>query len=275
METPRISGKYFLGLAKGSGLILASLAALGSLLFAPGIILAWMIHRRYERGDHKGAKQVLDRFGWLGFLGSMQEDFRALVFLYAGEADQAEATSRAVLRELKHPVLRAAASNTLGQALLDQGRYAEAEATFGQVIEGRPEGMDGYDGLAEIRILQGRFDEAFGLTDQAIQFEQTRSALTRAFEAYEQGHMLANRAWAQAALGRRAEAEQTFERAFHAARLHKPEMAAVNYRAGLAWTLFGNPAKAHDYFQAARELDPEGRNGKKARAADMAHAGPF
>jgi tetratricopeptide (TPR) repeat protein len=258
--------------SSGSGghwlLIVPAVVGVIFLLIAPVIVLGWMIHKAYERGDHQGAMRLIDRFGCL-IPRSLREDFRTMVLLYSGEPKQAESLIRSELENRKEAVLRNELNGTLGQALLDQGRYTEAEALFEQVIQGSPQRMGGYDGLAEIRILQGRPREAFELIEQAIRCEEARSRLVRRFEAYEQGHLWANRAWAEAALGWRAKAEQALERAFAAARKSKPELAGVHYRAGMLWNVLGSQVKAREHFRAARALDPEGRYGKKSRESEL------
>jgi len=129
--------------------------------------------------------------------------------------------------------------------------------------------MGGYDGLAEVRILEGRPREALELIEQAIRSEEARSWIVRKFEAYEQGHLRANRAWAEAALGWRAKAEEALERALKAAGKNKLELAGGHYRAGMLWNILDRPAKAREHFRAASELDPDGRYGKKSREAEL------
>jgi Tfp pilus assembly protein PilF len=258
--------------SSGSGwnwvLIVSIVVGVIFLWIAPTMVLAWMINKTYERGDHQSGMRLIDRFGRL-IPRSLREDFRTMVLLYSGEPKQAESLIRSVLENRKEEALRNELNGTLGQALIDQGRYGEAEALFEQVIQGSPLRMGGYDGLAEVRILQGRPREAFELIDQAIRCEEARSGLVRRFEAYEQGHLWANRAWAEAASGWRAKAEQALERAFAAAGKHKPELAGVHYRAGMLWNALGSHAKAREHFRAARELDPEGRYGKKSSEAEL------
>jgi hypothetical protein len=238
------------------------------LLFAPALVLAWMLHRAYERADHNGAKRLMDRFGGL-LWRSAREDVRSMVLLYAGEPKEAESLIRAALEHRKEGPLRDELNGTLGQVLIDQGRLAEAAALFEQVIQGSPQRMGGYDGLAEVRILQGRPREALELVRRAIRREEARWGLVRKFEAYEQGHLWANRAWAEAAFGWSAKAEQSLERALVAAGKNKPELAGVHYRAGMLWNVLNSPAKAREHFRAAQALDPEGRYGKKAREAEL------
>jgi tetratricopeptide (TPR) repeat protein len=235
-------------------------------LIAPPMVIAWLIHKAQERGDHLSSMRVLDRFGGL-LWRPVREDFRAMLLVYSGEANEAEALIRSVIEDRQQTALKDEMNKTLGQALIDQGRYSEAGAIFEQVIKGSPERMGGYDGLAEVRILEGRPSEAIELIEQAIHREVARPGMVRRFEAYEQGHLWANRAWAEAALGWRPLAEQALERAFKAAGNNKPELAGVHYRAGMSWNILQQPAKAREHFRAALELDPQGRNGKKAREA--------
>jgi tetratricopeptide (TPR) repeat protein len=237
-------------------------------LIAPTMLVAWLIHRAQERGDHQGSMRVLDRFEFL-LLKQVREDFRAMLLVYMGEAKQAEALIRSVIEDRQQTALKDELNKNLGEALIDQGRYAEAGPIFEQVIKGSPERMGGYDGLAEVRILEGRPSEAIELIEQAIKYEEARSGFVRRFEAYEQGHLLANRAWAEAAQGWRAPAEQTLERAFKAAGINKPELAGVHYRAGMLWNVLKQPGKAREHFRAAQSLDPHGRNGKKSREAEL------
>jgi tetratricopeptide (TPR) repeat protein len=235
---------------------------------APALILTATFHKAYARGDHRGAMRMMDQFGRF-VRQSLRDDCRSLLLLYAGEAKQAELLIRSVLENPSHSVLKNELSLTLGQALMDQGRQGEAAAIFEQVIEGSPKRMGGYDGLAEVRILEGRASEALDLIDRALQAEAARPSLVRRFEGYSQGHLWANRAWAEAAVGWRAQAEQALQRAFEASGNHKPERAGVHYRAGMMWSVLGSPAKAGEHFRAARELDPEGRYGKKGAPGQL------
>jgi hypothetical protein len=57
------------------------------LLVAPPMVIAWLIHRAQERGDHSGSIRVLDRFGWL-LVKPMRDDFRAMLLVYSGEPEQ-------------------------------------------------------------------------------------------------------------------------------------------------------------------------------------------
>jgi tetratricopeptide (TPR) repeat protein len=251
--------------------IILALVLVAAVLFliAPMFVIAWLIHRAQERGDHQGSMRVLDRFEFL-LLKQVREDFRAMLLVYSGEAKQAEALIRSVINDRQQTPLKDELNKNLGEALIDQGRYAEAGPIFEQVIKGSPDRMGGYDGLAEVRILEGRPSEAIELIGKAIQCEEARSRVVRRFEAYEQGHLLANRAWAEAAQGWRTPAEQTLERALKAAGNNKPELAGVHYRAGMLWTVLQQPGKARDHFRAAQKLDPQGRNGKKAHEAEQA-----
>jgi tetratricopeptide (TPR) repeat protein len=174
----------------GAGIVIGLIL----LLIGPTMVLGWMLHKAQERGDHRGSMRVLDRFGPL--LGrSMREDFRAMLLVYAGEPKQAESLIRSVIGNRKQTALKDDLNKNLGQALIDQKRYSEAGTIFEQVVKGSPQQMGGYDGLAEVRILEGRPREALELIEQAIRCEEARSWIVRKFEAYEQGHLWANRAW--------------------------------------------------------------------------------
>lgn len=107
------------------------------------------------------------------------------------------------------------------------------------------------------------------MIEQAIRWEEARPWVVRKFEAYEQGHLWANRAWAEAALGWRGKAEEALERALKAAGKNKLELAGVHYRAGMLWNILDRPGKAREHFRAALKLDPDGRYGKKSREAEL------
>ncbi len=248
----------------GAGIVIGLIL----LLIGPTMVLGWMLHKAQERGDHRGSMRVLDRFGSL--LGrSMREDFRAVLLVYAGEPKQAESLIRSVIENRKQTALKDDLNKNLGQALIDQKRYSEAGTIFEQVVKGSPQRMGGYDGLAEVRILEGRPREALELIEQAIRCEEARSWVVRKLEAYEQGHLWANRAWADAALGWRGKAEEALERALQAAGKNKLELAGVHYRAGMLWNILDRPVKAREHFRAALDLDPDGRYGKKSREAEL------
>lgn len=66
------------------------------LLIGPTMVLAWMLHKTQERGDHRGSMRVLDRFGHLSGR-TLREDFRAMLLVYAGEPKQAESLIRSVI----------------------------------------------------------------------------------------------------------------------------------------------------------------------------------
>jgi tetratricopeptide (TPR) repeat protein len=149
--------------------------------------------------------------------------------------------------------------------LTEQNRYEEAIGNLEKAISLYPKASGAYNYLAEVYLRQGiQPERALELTEQALQ-RKRESRQERWTNRYRLSEMWANHAWAQALLGRQAEATESLARAFREAdRGFKLAMAGLHYRAGQVMILQGNRMTAVEHLSRACQLDPQGNYGRLA-----------
>jgi len=193
--------------------------------------------------------------------------FKGTVLSLAGRQAEAEALLRdgLVKADGQNRGAQAMLLENLGDVLLRQGRYAEADAAYAGSTEILPDRGNAYGGRAEVLLRQGQDPQrALKLVDQAIGLKRA-TFLGRRIDRHVLGEMWANQAWALARLGRHAEADAALEQAFQDTdRRFKPGLAAINERAGHLLLLRGDRSGAIKRWLAAREIDPQGVAGRMA-----------
>jgi tetratricopeptide (TPR) repeat protein len=180
----------------------------------------------------------------------------SMVLLWAGHHQEAEQLWNPA--RFNHPFIQIMLEN-VGRALTEQNRYEEAIGNLEKAISLYPKASGAYNYLAEVYLRQGiQPERALELTEQALQ-RKRESWQERWTNRYRLSEMWANHAWAQALLGRQAEATESLARAFREAdRGFKPAMAGLHYRAGQVMILQGNHMTAVEHLSRARQLDHKG-----------------
>jgi tetratricopeptide (TPR) repeat protein len=254
-------------------------AAIPLLVLAHFLLHGIRVERAIKRCRYGTAlKMIGGPLGWSK--ASLMRFLLADALFYSGRAAEAEP----ILRELAQPSHDAAdrlmASEKLGRALLALGRYEEASEAFETAASLRPTRSAAFSGLAELRLLQGA-DPVQALADAERALENHRTARTEATSRERLASIRGNQAWALAALGRNAGAEDAIE----AGRdemdpEYRPEAAGFYWRAGMAMLAIQNASEAAGipmrarqessvaaaYFRQAAELDPHGYYGGLAAA---------
>ncbi len=127
------------------------------------------------------------------------------------------------------------------QGLHEQGRLAEAEAAYQQILLGAPDQIDTLHMLGILLIQTERADRGFGLIDRALAIQP----------AFADAHF--NRAVAALQLGRREEALASLDRVLA---LAPDDPAGARYTRGLVLAQLGRPAEAVTSFSAFLKQQP-------------------
>src|SRR5271157_867672 len=208
----------------------AFLGFVGVLLFrARGVFGVLLSEPKMRVGDYDGA---LRRLRWmsLGIPNVTALHKEGLILSLAGRPAEAEPCYRKALAMLRsdsrYPRERLLAS--LGYALLDLRRYAEAEQCFHAAIEAGDVTGNSQDGLAEMRLVRGvEAGQALDYARQAIEHAKRRP------DGSVPGAYYAHQAWALALEGRSQEAREPLAEALRAPETRAPNNAGMHWRAGM------------------------------------------
>jgi tetratricopeptide (TPR) repeat protein len=224
-----------------------------------GILAAILAEARAGVGDYEGALRRL-RWASLGQPNVTSLHKQALILTVAGrpaEAEQCYLRAFALLTsESKYPRERLHAG--LGIALMDQGRFGEAEGSFHAAVETGDVTGTARDGLAEMRLMQGaEFEHALAWTVEAIEQAKQRG------NGRCPGMRYANQAWALALLGRTEAANAAIAEALNQPELRVFGTASLHWRLGMALLATHQPDAAREHFQIGHDADPHGKFGRR------------
>lgn len=243
-------------------------------------VLAFCVHRMVEiklvnaairRSDFEGALKVVRRLHFFHWDGGTVLLRRGHLLLSAGRFAEAEMALRRAVAALRARKSQAFALEALGDALMEQGRYEEAQRSYEAALHAVPGFDRPYRGMAEMLLRQGR--EAVRALEYVERLGGTgRRGINRGMIDDYWGL----KTWALAELGRGAEVQQA---AAEAARVmdtkSRPDVAAVNRRLGLAMRALERDAEAERYLRAARDAGP-GRWASLAASRPLSvDCGPF
>ncbi|HUB81196.1 MAG TPA: hypothetical protein VMB03_20480 [Bryobacteraceae bacterium] len=227
-----------------------------------GVLVMKLYRSRLRVGDYDGALARLHQIGFL--LPSPAKHFcRALALALAGRSAEAERWLRESLRwpERRPGVPRERRLCLLAHELTELGRYAEAEECFHQAINSGDITGNSQSGLSELRLVQGRTDEALTLSRQAIEIAKRRTSERVAPVYY------ATQAQILALLGRGEDAQESLALALPG--LQSEELMAsrsgIGWRAGLALVALGRNAEGYEQFRGGHQADPGGKYGRRCR----------
>jgi len=230
------------------------------LLFqARGILGAVLSEPKMRAGDYDGALRRV-RWATLGIPNVVALHKEGLILILAGRPAEAEPCFRKALgmvrSDSRYPRERLHAS--LGSALLDLGRFDEAEQCFHAAIEAGDITGNSQDGLAESRLARGvEAEAALGYATQAIEHWKRRG------EEPVPGDYYANQAWALAFLDRSGEARAALEKALRDSASLPAGIADLHWRAGMVLLAMQETAEARQHFQIGCDADPRGKYGRR------------
>jgi tetratricopeptide (TPR) repeat protein len=219
------------------------------------------IEGEIKRCRYAGALEMLDGpWGWPSTM--LCKLLRAAALFFAGRAREAEPILREIVDTQKGVEDKALALEMLGRVLMAQSRYADARRAFEAVATLAPTRSAAWSGLAEVRLLEAT-GPAQALVDAERALQLHGDSLIERKAARERlASIRGNQAWALAALGRGAEAQQAIDAgARDMNQQYTPEVAGFYWRAGMAMLAVGNTTAATGHFRRAAELDPQGYYG--------------
>ena len=227
---------------------------------ARGLVAVLLSERSMRAGDYDGALRTI-RWASLGIPNVATLHKQGLVLSLAGRPAEAAACYREAIgmaRGTIYPVERLHACR--GYALMDLGRYDEAEECFHEAIEAGDHTGNSQDGLAEIRLLLGREPGyALSYANQAIQHAARRPG------GRVPGSYYAHQAWALALLDRREEAREALDQALRAGASNARGSASLHWRVGMVLLAMERVDEARTHFQIGAEADPGGKYGGRCR----------
>jgi len=221
--------------------------------------------RALRRGDYERALKLVRRFRFYNPDGGAALMWRGHVLVSAGRFREAEETLRLAVARLRSRSAQARALEFLGDALLEQARYGEAQRSYEAAVHAVPGYRRPYRGLAELALR--RHDPARALEYVESILGPSGSAWNR-WTINQRAHddYWALRAWALAELGRGAEVPEAAALALRATNSNSPPCLAATYRRlGMAMKALDRQSEAEDYFKRARNADPNGRWSAQAR----------
>jgi len=150
----------------------------------------------------------------------------------------------------------------LGNVLMETGRFEEAQRCFRSAARRYSSHSTWATGMAEALLRQGIFPQsALAHVDRALNLYQQGDE--RITSGSRLGVILATKAWALAACGREAEAQEAFGAALKSpVRKTKGPLAQVHYKGGMAFLALSDHRGAEEHFRRGAELDPAGRWGR-------------
>lgn len=238
-----------------------SLVVVAALLYqARGVIGVILADAKFRTGDTQGAIRRL-RWASFGKSNAVILHKHGLILALAGCPAEAVACYRKALDlvDAGSPYPRPRLLASMGFALIDLARYADAERYFLQAIEAGDKIGNSQDGLAELRLMQGAEPEkALAFTEEAIEQASHRP------DGRIPGSYYALQAWALALLNRIDEAGVAIAKAEQSPEPAVRTGASRHWRIGMALLAMQQPEAAREHFRQARDLDPYGKYGLRS-----------
>jgi tetratricopeptide (TPR) repeat protein len=227
-----------------------------------------LIQNAIGRGDYEGGMKVVQRFRFFNPQGGAAQFRRGHLLLLAGRYHEAEESLRSAAAQLRSRQQQAQVLELLGDALMEQRRYIEAQRSYEAAVHATAGFRRPYRGMAELLLRQGR-DAVRAL--EAVENIKgpmgiTNNRLTINGKAGDDYWSL--KAWALAELGGGAEVQQAAAESIRQTNMNsRPDTATTYRRLGLAMRALDRQSEADDYLQKAVDADPHGRWGLLAKAA--------
>jgi tetratricopeptide (TPR) repeat protein len=195
--------------------------------------------------------------------------FRGDMLLELGKLTEGEASIRQALLLERNPHILALFYDRLGEALIEQGRYAEAITCFQDSIQTLPNQGGSHRGIAEALLRHDAdIPEALSQAHRATAIDRTEAGLDAKTRNLNLSEDLGVLAWATAASsGNAGEVGRLLAEAFPlCGDWCLPNLAKLHYCAGRAYEALHIAEKRSYHFSQASTLDPQGCFGRLARA---------
>ena len=227
-----------------------------------------LMNQALRRGDYEGALKIIRWFHFYNPSGSEALRMSGHILLLAGRYPEAEDALRRSFSSSQAGANYSTALEYLGDTLMEEGRYDEAQRSFEAALHSFTWLRRPYRGMAEMILRQGKDPQkALQYVESIIDFAGL-SQLQIKNNGRPQDDYWALKAWALARTGRSSEVAGAIENALKATSPNcLPDLATTHYRAGMAMQTLGNIAEAQEHFRRAVEFDPHGRRGTLAKAA--------
>ncbi|HEX4592714.1 MAG TPA: tetratricopeptide repeat protein [Bryobacteraceae bacterium] len=257
------------------GIVVIGLCAAVFLPLVGDLLPMWWAERALKRADYAGALRRVDLFWRLRPRSAGLLYTRGTILWLAGRAKEAEDALRESLAagQKQAEVMQALPLENLACVLIEQGRYAEATKSLEGSIDILPDRGGPYVPLAEAYLRQkSEPEKALQFVDQAIALKE-KSPMQKRVNRQAYADAWALRAWALGLLGRRAESDESIQRALSESdQKDKPNFAGTLYHLGQALLSQGNRSAAVEKFNEARKIDPSGNYGSLAASALREHS---
>jgi hypothetical protein len=227
-----------------------------------------LMNQALRRADYDGALRVIRGFHFYNPSGSEALRISGHILLLAGRYREAEDALRRSFTSSHAAATYGMALEYLGDTLMEEGRYDEAQRSFEAALHTFTWLRRPYRGMAEMSLRQGKDPQkALQYVESIVDFAGL-SQLQIKNNGRPQDDYWSLKAWALACAGRSSEVAGAIENALKATSPKcLPDLAATHYRAGMAMQALGNVSEAKEHFRRAVEYDPQGRRGKLASAA--------
>jgi tetratricopeptide (TPR) repeat protein len=227
-----------------------------------------LMNQALRRADYDGALKVIRGVHFYNPSGSEALRMSGHILLLAGRYREAEDALRRSFTSSHAAATYGMALEYLGDTLMEEGRYDEAQRSFEAALHTFTWLRRPYRGMAEMLLRQGKDPQkALQYVESIIDFAGL-SQLQIKNNGRPQDDYWSLKAWALACAGRSSEVAGAIESALKATSPKcLPDLAATHYRAGMAMQALGNVSEAKEHFRRAVEYDPQGRRGKLASAA--------
>jgi hypothetical protein len=225
-------------------------------------------HRMLAHGDYDRAVAQVDKYlTWLPHSSSFLF-LRGFIELLGARYDAAEKTWYETLTEVQNgsSLIIGASLLNLGCALDGLKRHEEALMLFMAAIRARPQYGNGYQGLvSHYNDLDVEPERTLEVSRIALRYaHKPRTSLLMGL--YNWSQLLGEHALALARMQQYDEADATMARAFKETDRHfQPGVAMLHTMAGRIALLKNDLPAAHEAFNMAMQLDPNGEAGARAR----------
>lgn len=274
-----LAGLLYAGASEGSS-ISGTVAIIVAVIFLAIFLIAYILlsplvvaYLHYKSAAYTRYDRCLKILYWAERLNPLMAglfvDFRADTLLMAGRFQEAEALYRKIIQDKKEGDTNTSTSmRGLGEIETDRGNYLQAKEYLERAVEQNPKSMAVCFAAAYLYlVMESDLERSLELIEQAEATYES-SWLDRQFGQYVPQIILIMRAWTYVQMDKHEEAKLLLEEALQPSTQYFAPGQALLYTcaARIEWR-FGNKERGRELLEKAVALDPDGREGKKAKQA--------